>query len=193
VVSTRLFNLLSDHTFPSPTNDSVSAYASSFIKSAGLSNERNTTKEVLNCLRVLERVLPVIFELQGDPNTLELELFWTSEEVEEVDEAADSESQFVIEDDDEEDGAKEQTGSQGAPAQQPKRKKLPALAERLISTAIDLLFCCGFAIPKSIQVDHHKINYVIWCVNHAFGQPIVTDLQGERRRVNSITRECGLV
>ena len=34
-----------------------------------------------------------------------------------------------------------------------------------MNSAIDLLFCCGFTLPTKIQVDHHKINYVIWCVS----------------------------
>lgn len=165
VVTARLFNLVSDHTFPSPVNASVVAYASSFIRNSTGTSERSTTKEVLNCIRVLQRVLPVVFEADGESSTFELEVLWKIEEVEEVsDEASGSEEpQFVIQDEDESDNEGE-----GAPRPEAsslkKKRKLPSLGERLFGCIIDLLFCCGFTLPTKIQVDHYKINYVIWCV-----------------------------
>ena len=154
---------------------------SSFLKSAAntagvgaaLSGERNTTKEVLNCLRVLQRVLPVIFE--GDYVELEKKVLWEREQVSEgasgpgslESSLADERPQFVIEDDDDDEptspsAATSQSQSQPAISVDGQSKTLPPLAERLISCAIDLLFCCGFTLPRKIQVDHYKINYVIW-------------------------------
>ena len=85
-----------------------------------------------------------------------------------------AQTQFVIEDEDEDDeeGEEEddnprvpktpqQTGSQLA--QEKPKETLPSVAERLFSCLIDLMFCCGFTLPTKIQVDHYKINYVIWC------------------------------
>lgn len=165
VVASRLFNLIVDHTFPSPNNDSVSAFASSFMKTGTSSTDRNTTKEVLNCLRILQRVLPVIFEVEGESNAFELEVLWKKPQFEDadVDNPQSSETpQFVIADD----GDSETEGGVPEPASsaQPRSKELPALGEKLFSAIIDLLFCCGFTLPKRIQVDHYKINYVIWCV-----------------------------
>ena len=97
VVTSWLFSLISDHTFPSATNVSVAAYTSSFIKYSA-TPEKNTTKEVLNCLRILQCVLPVVFEAQGDSNTFESELLW-KREAETEDGEPITESQFVIEDD----------------------------------------------------------------------------------------------
>ncbi|KIM48882.1 hypothetical protein M413DRAFT_89117 [Hebeloma cylindrosporum] len=156
VVTSRLFNSISDHTFPSSTNGSMAAYASSFIKSASVSQEKNATKEVLNCIRVLQRILPVVFEMQGESNTFEMELLWKKEEVNEEEEAPDR-PQFIIEDDEESDHE-----ATKAPITEPKTILLPSLGERLFNAMTDLLFCCGFTLPKDIQVDHHKINYVIW-------------------------------
>jgi hypothetical protein len=145
--------------------------ASSFIKAGSGSIERNATKEVLNCLRVLERVLPVIFDVEGESNTFELELFWKREEVvDEEDRGRSMEerdaSQFVIED--EGDSDHEERSPPPTPAsgfkQQKEKKQLPSLGERLYNCIFDLLFCCGFSLPTKLQVDHHKINYVIWCV-----------------------------
>ncbi|KZP20792.1 hypothetical protein FIBSPDRAFT_919775 [Athelia psychrophila] len=159
VITSRLFNLISDHTFPSPANASVVAYASSFIRNT----ERNTTKEVLNCIRVLQRVLPVVFEADGESNTFEREVWWKIEEVEDDDarEDAAQESQFVIEDEDDSD-QESAAPSQPESMKQKKTKKLPSLGERLFSCITDLLFCCGFTLPNKIQVDHYKINYIIW-------------------------------
>lgn len=167
VVTSRLFNLVSDHTFPTPqTTASVSSLASSFIKSSTGTQDRNPTKEVLNCLRVLQRVLPVVLEVESDASRLEMEIFWRREVVEELGRVVEESSkpQFVIEDDD--DDAEEQdsplppqaASSSGSKAQ----KTLPSMAERLFSCLIDLLFCCGFTLPTKIQVDHYKINYTIW-------------------------------
>lgn len=152
--------------------------ASNFIKSAastaGVStSERNPTKEVLNCLRILSRVLPVLFESDNAP--LEQKVMWTRDAALEGDvsrpEVADESTQFVIADDEDEDGVEPASGNAsstpttpgpGATQESNPKSTRPTLAERLISCAIDLLFCCGFTLPSKIQVDHHKINYVIW-------------------------------
>ncbi|KAG5645827.1 hypothetical protein DXG03_005168 [Asterophora parasitica] len=168
VVTTRLSSLLTDHTFPSSSNASVAAFASSFIKSAA-SAERNTTKEVLNCIRILQRVLPVVFEVDGESSTFEMEVLWKKQEVEVEEDSSGSAGtteapQFVIEDDDDSEGEREESSPAKSPTlkQNKQKKRLPPLAEKLFSSIMDLLFCCGFTLPTSIQVDHHKINYVIW-------------------------------
>ncbi|KAG1883192.1 high-temperature-induced dauer-formation protein-domain-containing protein [Suillus subluteus] len=162
VVTSRLFNLVSDHTFPSAPPASMASYATSFMKTS--STERNATKEVLNSLRVLQRVLPVVFEVEGESNAFELEVLWKKVEVDDeiVPTAPEQAPQFVIEDDDDgsESGHDSDTQSQ---TPQPKRTKtLPSLGEKLFTCVNDLLFCCGFSLPTKIQVDHYKINYVIW-------------------------------
>jgi hypothetical protein len=170
-ITARLFNLVSDHTFPSPQNASVTAFATSFIKVGTGTSERNITKEVLNCLRILQRVLPVVFEVEGETSVFEREVFWKVQEVfEDADErqaAEEASPQFVIEDDDEgsENGEERAVSPEDMRSSQKPKKKLPSLGERLFSCLIDLLFCCGFTIPTKIQVDHYKINYIIWCVH----------------------------
>ncbi|KAJ7135027.1 high-temperature-induced dauer-formation protein-domain-containing protein [Mycena crocata] len=162
VVTSRLFALISDHTFPAATNlnASVASFASSFIQAGTGSSERNTTKEVLNCLRILQRVLPVVFEVEGEGSAFELEVLWKKEEVlEDTVEAASETPQFVIEDEDDSDGETKDTAT---PVKPKASKQLPSLGERLFSSIIDLLYCCGFTLPTKIQVDHYKINYIIW-------------------------------
>lgn len=165
VLTSRLFNLVSDHTFPSTTGVSVASYATSFIKSA--TSDRNTTKEVLNAIRVLQRILPVIFEVEGESNAFELEVLWKKVEADNENQPLSEDSpQFVIEDDDDgsESGDATKPTSQGSESKpKPEKILLPSLGEKLFSCINDLLFCCGFTLPTKIQVDHYKINYVIWC------------------------------
>lgn len=165
VTTFRLFNLVSDHTFPSAPTSSMTALASSFIKSSG-SVERSTTKEVLNCVRVLQRVLPVVFDVEGESNTFEVELLWRKEEVDDEDttqkiEGLDT-AQFVIEDGDDSDHESRSLPPTPGPTQTKQKRQLPSLGERLLGCIFDLLFCCGFTLSTKLQVDHHKINYVIW-------------------------------
>ena len=72
--------MVSDHTFPSAPTKYDTSFASSLIRSSV--TECNTAKEVLNCLRVLQRVLPVIFELESEPSVFEREVLWKRNVVE---------------------------------------------------------------------------------------------------------------
>lgn len=141
---------------------------------------------MLNCLRVLQRVLPVVFEIDGETTRFETEVLWKREEVEDDDISEnpprEEESQFVIEDDDEDEDEEQAETNKPQPSEplKPKEKKtLPSLAERLFSCLTDLLFCCGFTLPTKIQVDHYKINYVIWCVPVSSSARILILPQGE--------------
>lgn len=163
VISGRLFILVSDHTFPTATN------ASFFTPSILHHGDRHTTKEVLNCIRVLSRVLPVVFELDNSPSKFEMDIFWAIKEPKSANESTTSEGQFVIADDNEEEENEQirtgTTTSSQRPLSTPATDKTSlqeSLAARLLTCLIDLLFCCGFTAPKSLQVDHHKINYTIW-------------------------------
>ena len=137
----------------------------------------------------------MVFEIDSESSILEEDIFWKKEAVERRDSKEETEQvpQFVIEDDDE-DAAEGEGGTGGS---QPKRtsphkvhhaKTLPSLAERLFSCLIDLLFCCGFTLPSKIQVDHYKINYIIWCVPLYLNSPWLglNVEQGEGRRL-----DCG--
>jgi hypothetical protein len=161
IICSRLFNLISDHTFPTPTSASVTSLAT-FIKTS--TSENTTTKQVLNCLRVLQRVLPAVFEIDGETTRFELEVLWKKEEVE--DDPADNEpSQFVIEDDGDdsgEEGTEPSTHAAPKPTETKAKKTTPSLAERLLSCLMDSLFCCGFTVPLRAQVNHYKIKHVIW-------------------------------
>lgn len=137
-------------------------------------------------------MLPVIFEIDGETTHFELEVLWKKEEVEDdgpsETQVREEESQFVIEDDD--DDEDEEPAPKPAPsASKPKQMKtLPSLAERLFSSLTDLLFCCGFTLPVKIQVDHYKINYVIWCVSFIAFWLYANSHKGKRALVLRLTQ-----
>lgn len=157
------------------------------------SEARDPTKELLNCLRVLGRVLPLVYESEG---SFEEELLWTRRAKptqSPVQHQEPEEPQFVIqeEDSDDEDAVpKPSTQSASGPSAEtrPSPEDLePALASRLLSAAIDLMFCCGLTMPTKIQVGHQKFNHTIWQVELAsrlYNYPNFASLQGEGSRVN---------
>lgn len=125
----------------------------------------------------------MIFEAENEE--FEKKLMWEYEEVREDSSSSradtlDETPQFVIDDEDEDDDASsaDPSKSPASPISRVKsadsvrktesKKTLPTLAERLIACTIDLLFCCGFTLPTKIQVDHHKIDYVIWYSSFVF-------------------------
>ncbi|KIM23745.1 hypothetical protein M408DRAFT_249748 [Serendipita vermifera MAFF 305830] len=169
----KLVMLKGDHTFPSPPpsiSSTLNPLKSLPISITGNGNSRNPTKEALNCIRVLSRVLPVVFGLETG-GSWEDEILWKKGATPRTSpgeygastagETDDSNPQFVIEDEDDDEAhtpmlprtPQTATGaSQGG----------PSLAERLIDTLVDLLFCCGFTLPVKAQIDHHKFQHIIW-------------------------------
>ncbi|ELU43067.1 Hid1 domain-containing protein [Rhizoctonia solani AG-1 IA] len=157
VLIKRLQFLMIDHTFPTEA-PVIPAFSSLYPGTT----QRNPNKEALNCIRVLARILPVVFEGDADHGRVE-ELFWkrTPKESSPEQVQVDQSKQFVIDDEEDEDVLKSPKSPtpQSIPHQADTE---PSWGERLMNLAIDLLFCCGFTIPKKVQVDNHKINYMIW-------------------------------
>jgi hypothetical protein len=147
VICTRMFELSASPSFPSSSSPSVAAFASSFMRSSSSSASRNTTKEVLNCIRILQRVLPVVFEVEGSSTRFEMDVFWRKPSTiptqsQRNQEEPDSASQFVIEDDeDDETDAEPSRPASPKPRVSDQLSTAPSLAERLFSCLIDLMFC----------------------------------------------------
>lgn len=139
----------------------------------------NPTAQALNCLRVLGRVLVVVYEgeAEGAGKAWADEHLWSRgrapprSAVGGIEEDA---AQFSLgddDDDDEEDEKKEEeapvftaaldegelehplagpaTNGHEAPAEE--GEELPSLADRLFSCVIDMLFCAGFTVPDSVR------------------------------------------
>ncbi|CAE6483497.1 unnamed protein product [Rhizoctonia solani] len=153
----RLQFLMIDHTFPTEAS-AIPTLSSLYPGTA----QRNPNKEALNCVRVLARILPVVFEGDTDHGRVE-ELFWkrTPKEPSPEQVQVDQSKQFVIDDEEDEDAPK--SPKSPTPQATPQQTDTePSWGERLLNLVLDLLFCCGFTIPKRVQVDHHKVNYMIW-------------------------------
>lgn len=159
---------MGDHTFPSPPQSAfppVANIAATWASVSG-SSARDSTKELLNCLRVLGRVIPVLYESEGP---LEEEILWKRKKKQASPHdpmSGDQEPQFVIQEDESDEDSEDdppETATPTRPSVAVSEEELePALADRLLSTAIDLMFCCGFTIPSKFKVDNHKVNYTIW-------------------------------
>lgn len=104
------------------------------------SNE-SPIKHVLNCVRLLTRLMPYIFE-SDDAAKWADEFFWAPQVVRKPKPQLEGGSRnFAVEFDE---------------------QVLPPLGERLITAVVDMLFLSGFTLPTSIATEQTKINYVIW-------------------------------
>ncbi|KAL7421522.1 hypothetical protein Q5752_003291 [Cryptotrichosporon argae] len=157
-LSHRLFTLLPSAAFPS-----------------------QAARDALNCLRVLGRVLVVVYEAEADAcdagvppeATWAAEYLWKRVPVDGAGERTD-EPQFTLEDSDDEpedEGARAFKATIGAEATTPEpsgemrdplanpepqaptteQEFMPCLADRLFSCTIDLLFCAGFTVPDAVR------------------------------------------
>lgn len=106
-----------------------------------------------------------MFELESETSRFEMEVLLKREVTEDEGTVAEQsrEAQFVIDDEeDEEDPSQEGSFRKSSTTDAKPKLTLPSVAEKLFGCLVDLLFCCGFTVPTKLQVDHYKINYVIW-------------------------------
>lgn len=170
--------------------------------SATAAAAQDLTKEALNCLRVLGRVLSVVYEAEGEmrdggAQSFAAQYLWNRQE-------APPAEHFTIQDSDSDDGDDEaghepelDTGARAFratvghppsppsdPLTQPRESGdhrdfgedgyMPSLAERLFSCTIDLLFCAGFTLPQTVSEDENdKIN-VCLCLAPGIANPYST-------------------
>ncbi|CED83440.1 Proteins containing regions of low-complexity [Phaffia rhodozyma] len=171
----HLDQLIASPSFPSPlsSKSSLSSYLPSNPSSSS-ANLPSTTVEAINCLRVIGRILPVLYEIGWPPAAVsglggegwvELVLWSAREEVVQAEEEPESIGQFVV-GDDEEESVNESDGGErvGESVPDTPRKPLsPPLADRLFTLAVDLLFCAGFTIPsETVDPQIGKVSYCIW-------------------------------
>ncbi|KAL7413962.1 high-temperature-induced dauer-formation protein-domain-containing protein [Mrakia frigida] len=181
-LSNHLFSLLSSPLFPSPISTSTLTSLLPSRSNSHSSSSSDPTAEALNCLRVLGRILPVLYEAEGlegsnlgdeEGRRFVQEVLWTKNEAmeEEREEGGelDDEGQFVIDDDEDEEkedglGTAEQPSTPGGEkTRQRKVVEVPSLAERLFHTVVDLMFTEGFTLPPGVGgAGGDKVNYCIW-------------------------------
>ncbi|KAK0626617.1 high-temperature-induced dauer-formation protein [Immersiella caudata] len=105
-------------------------------------------RDALNCIRVLTRVLPFVYEKESLQDWEE-RFFWGSRRRKTRKSSIASEVLF--------------DGAQDAPPRTPveEYEEVRPLAEELIDTLVDLLFFSDLTVPKQPQ-GHPKVSYAIW-------------------------------
>jgi hypothetical protein len=127
-------------------------------------------KDALNCIRVLTRILPFIYEADH-LEAWEDKFFWAARRRRSRHgQLAQTEVLFDEADPD-------QTPTQ----REPEFEKAKPLAEELIDTLIDLLFFSEFTLPKA-PAGKKKVTYAIWQSGVGCNTPIVSTKEFENNR-----------
>ena len=129
-----------------------------------------TEKEALNCIRVLTRVLPFIYEADH-LEAWEDEHFWQSRKS--IERSGSSRGEVLF------DESQPETIDQ--PADEPKVKEIRPLGEELIDTLIDLLFYSGFTVPHNDR-SRTKVSYSIWQTGVGCNTPMSSSKELESNR-----------
>ncbi|RUS19921.1 high-temperature-induced dauer-formation protein-domain-containing protein [Endogone sp. FLAS-F59071] len=145
----RLCTLLRDPNFPSSSNASL---------------------QLLNCVRVLTRIMPFIFESE-ELSEWEDHFFWTSADV-----ADENRVRVVAKEGEEGDENKDETS---------KTARL-TLGEKLLNAILDLLFLAGFSIPSNIATETSRVNYVIWETGVGSSTPITSSKECDANRTETL-------
>lgn len=170
--------------FPSPAKGRS---LGEFLPAAarGKASEQDTTTEALNCLRVIARILPILYEVlpkavpdasavdSQDEGSFAWRVLYAprpqrtardgssaDDYVEGPNSTAAGSQQFVIDSDDEDEQAVRP--AQEPPAGAAVRPTAPSISEQLFSLTIDLLFLTGFTLPPSTTELAEKVAYTIW-------------------------------
>lgn len=177
VLVTQFIRLIRSPTFPRPTS-STFALPTLPLSPWSSTSPADDIRSVLNCARVIARVLPIIWEDESDTTC------WLWEEKEEPETSLndnDAQAQFVIEDEDEDDPDAEQIKVE---VDEPTEKKTPSLMARFVSALIDSLFHLGFTLPADVAEGTFKTSYIIWYSIYywklPFNSPVI---QGLWRRI----------
>ncbi|KAF8524338.1 high-temperature-induced dauer-formation protein-domain-containing protein [Hysterangium stoloniferum] len=157
VLVNHFIRLIRSQTFPRP----VSATFQLKISSWGGSFVPDDVRAVLNCARVIARVLPLLWEEDAD-------WLWQGVQQEAAESNVVSESdgqgQFVIDDEDDDDPAgSSNTAPQSASTSNPPTNPSPSLMAQFLDALIDGLFHIGFTLPDDAASEpSQRTSYLIW-------------------------------
>lgn len=145
------------------------------------SSAEDKERQVVNAVRVLSRVVPVILaprEADGSVDEFEEALFWTTDDdssdrgqLPGPDGSEGEAGQFVLADDEDD----EEDEDSGPARTASSRATVPPLAERLLGALVDLLFLPGLTLPRSIASEGAGVVHAIWCVVRA--EPLAQALE----------------
>jgi hypothetical protein len=148
-ITSRLFALRSHPSFPHP--------------------EKAPEKDLLNCIRILTRILPFIYEAD-DLEAWEEKFFWSGRRTKIRNEPGPTEVLY--------DGAEPDRNMEG---EQEKFVDARPLGEELLDALLDLLFLAGFTLPASGQ-SREKVTYEIWTSGVGRNSPVASNGRLESNR-----------
>lgn len=114
--------------------DKVLQKMENILKAKNFPSEQNSINQLLNCCRVMTRIMPFIFE-SVECSTWEETFFWTPRQIEKETKTSDNKPEYDI---------------------------LPCRGEVLLKMTIEALFLAGFTIPISLATKESKVVYTIW-------------------------------
>ncbi|KAG0175125.1 hypothetical protein DFQ30_000608 [Apophysomyces sp. BC1015] len=137
--------------------DKLISQMDEIIHASNFPSTQHSVGHLLNCCRVLTRIMPYVFE---NPECAEWEdrFFWTPRSVERSPPTAPS--------------------GEGAPADSadqkphPQYDTLPPRGEILLTLTLRCLFLAGFTLPTTIGTADSRVNYVIWETGVGSSTPI---------------------
>jgi hypothetical protein len=130
-------------------------------------------RDALNCIRVLTRLLPFVYEADH-LEQWEDQFFWTARR------KRSRRSQLVRSEVIFDEADPEQTPT-GREPEQPEFENAKPLAEEIIDTLIDLLFFSEFTLPK-VGAGKSKVTYAIWQSGVGCNTPIASTKELESNR-----------
>jgi hypothetical protein len=134
-------------------------------------------RDALNCVRVLTRVLPYVYEKETLKDWEE-RFFWGRRQKRTRNSALQAE--VLFDEDQEELRAREGGGGVQTPAEGEFEDAKP-LAEELVDTLVDLLFFSGLTLPK-VPNGRNKVTYAIWQSGVGCNASVVTTKEFESNR-----------
>jgi hypothetical protein len=130
-------------------------------------------KDALNCIRVLTRVLPFIYECEKLEEWQE-RFFWGSRRRRVGRGPTGGVSEVIFD---------ESNPNAGLENAVPEYEDAPPLMEELVDVLIDLLFYSGFTLPPSAASGKSKVTYAIWQSGVGCNTPVGTTRDGENNKI----------
>ena len=127
-------------------------------------------RDALNCIRVLTRLLPYVYEAES-LEEWEERFFWAARR-KRTRKGQIRKAEVLFD---------ESHGDQIKDSPEPEFEEAKPLAEELIDTLIDLLFFIDFTLPKGSS--KNKVTYAIWQSGVGCNNPIGTSTQLEHNRM----------
>ncbi|KAI8968903.1 high-temperature-induced dauer-formation protein-domain-containing protein [Mycotypha africana] len=145
---------------------------STMTQSINTANATSNNNQLLNCCRLLTRIIPFIFE---SPECTEWEdqFFWTPR-------MRDEKSDYIPATDTVDTNNRESQNNS-----KPQRNQIRVLSSRgeiLIKLTLQALFFAGFTLPQSIGTAESNVNYVIWETGVGSSTPIGSSRENDVNR-----------